>query len=164
MINENIKREVGIEKDSTFEAKLDYLNQHGFLLIRNALSTSLVYIWQEILYSLYQEERYEIDNSVGNVAFEKLLEIEPKKSRELIGHNSVAPYLKSILGKQCQLRSLRAHVNPRSYLQEWHMDFYDYWYQEERSESKQPVIGLCMNTTFYLTDNPPQKGRLRFFK
>ena len=162
MINENIKREVGIEKDSTFEAKLDYLNQHGFLLIRNALSTSLVSIWQEILYSLYQEERYEIDNSVGNVAFEKLLEIEPKKSKELIGHNSVAPYLKSILGKQCQLRSLRAHMNRRSYLQEWHMDFYDYWYQEERAESKQPVIGLCMNTTFYLTDNPPQKGRLRF--
>ena len=97
-----------------------------FLLIRNALSTSLVSIWQEILYSLYQEERYEIDNSVGNVAFEKLLEIEPKKSRELIGHNSIASYLKSILGKQCQLRSLRAHVNPRSYLQEWHMDFYDY--------------------------------------
>ena len=42
------------------------------------------------------------------------------------------------------------------------MDFYDYWYQKERAESKQPVIGLCMNTTFYLTDNPPQKGRLCF--
>ena len=40
-----------MEKDSTFETKLDYLNQHGFLLIRNALSTSLVAIWQEILYS-----------------------------------------------------------------------------------------------------------------
>jgi hypothetical protein len=26
------------------------------------------------------------------------------------------------------------------------------------------LIGLCMNTTFYLTDNPPERGRLIFLK
>ena len=66
------------------------------------------------------------------------------------------------MGKQCQLRSLRAHINPRTYLQEWHMDFYDYWYQQESSKANVPLKGLCMNTTFYLTDNTPEKGRLRF--
>jgi hypothetical protein len=68
------------------------------------------------------------------------------------------------MGKQCQLRSFRAHINPREYLQEWHMDFYDYWDQEEKSEAQKPAIALCMNTTLYLTDNTPETGRLTFIK
>ena len=49
----------------------------------------------------------------------------------LVGHPSIRPYLEGMMGKQCQLRSLRAHINPGPYLQEWHLDFYGYW-QEKR--------------------------------
>ena len=150
--------------DATFQENLDQLNQNGFLLIVNALDEETVEAWRKILYDLYGKKKYEIDNSVGNVAFEKLLELQPERAQDLIGHESVAPYLKAVLGKQCQLRSLRAHVNPRDYLQEWHMDFYDYWYQEEKAEAGKPVVGICMNTTFYLTDNKPEQGRLTFVR
>ena len=78
---------------------------------------------------LHRRGLNEIDNSVGNVAFESLLRHAPARSRLLVGHPSVAPYLRAILGRQCQLRSLRAHLNPRAYRQEWHMDFTDYQYQ-----------------------------------
>lgn len=147
-----------------FEANLKDLESNGFLLIKNAVNPETVEKWKSILYDLYDKEAYEINNSVGNVAFEKLLQLQPDMSKNLIGHQSVAPYLKAIMGKQCQLRSLRAHVNPREYLQEWHMDFYDYWYQEEKSEARKPAIALCMNTTLYLTDNTPETGRLTFIK
>ena len=82
----------------------------------------------------------------------------------VVGHPSVAPYLKAMLGKQCQLRSLRAHINPRAYRQEWHMDFADYHYQERNAGAARPLRALCMNTTFYLTDNTPERGRLTFLK
>ena len=143
---------------------LRHLNEQGFLLIEGALSADKVSQWQDVLYGMYERGEYEIDNSVGNVAFEKLLALQPDLAGELIGHESVAAYLKAVLGRQCQLRSLRAHVNPRAYKQEWHMDFYDYHYQRERAEGHQPLIGLCMNTTFYLTDNPPERGRLTVLK
>ena len=147
---------------NNLEKNLEFLRKNGFVIVKKALDKDLVRIWKEKIYSLYNNQKYEINNTVGNVAFEKLLEIEPHLSRGLIGHKSVAPYLKYFLGKQCQLRSLRAHINPGAYLQEWHMDFYDYWYQQEFSKANVPLKGLCMNTTFYLTDNTPEKGRLRF--
>ena len=148
----------------TFSRNLDYLNKNGFLLIEKALDIGTVEEWRKILYKLYESQMYEIDNSVGNVAFEKLLKLQPKRARDLIGHKSVSPYLKAILGKQCQLRSLRAHLNPRDYTQEWHLDFYDYWHQEEKAEAGKPITGMCMNTTFYLTDNTPDRGRLTFVR
>lgn len=154
-----------MSKDNqTVQENLTKLEENGFLLIEKALDETTVEKWKQILYDLYDREAYEINNSVGNVAFEKLLALQPEMAKALMGHASVAPYLKTILGKQCQLRSLRAHVNPRAYLQEWHMDFYEYWYQAEKSEAKHPAIGLCMNTTFYLTDNKPEQGRLTFIK
>ena len=149
---------------SGFESQLKELKSQGFLLLKNALEFEYVVRWREILYGMYENGQYEVHNSVGNVAFEKLLALQPELSRDLIGHDSVAPFLKFILGKQCQLRSLRAHVNPQSYLQEWHMDFYDYYQQKEKSQGTNPITGLCVNTTFYLTDNPPERGRLRFLK
>lgn len=147
-----------------FSEDLRHLNEQGFLLVKGALSADKVAQWQNVLYGMYERGEYEIDNSVGNVAFEKLLALQPDLAGELIGHESVASYLKAVLGRQCQLRSLRAHVNPRAYKQEWHMDFYDYHYQQEKAEGDQPLVGLCMNTTFYLTNNPPERGRLTFLK
>ena len=143
-------------------AGLADLERDGFLLVPGALDDEAVAWWKGTLYDLHRRGRNEIDNSVGNVAFESLLKVAPERSRLLVGHPSVAPYLKAILGKQCQLRSLRAHMNPRAYLQEWHMDFGDYQYQERKSEAGRPLRALCMNTTFYLTDNTPERGRLTF--
>ncbi|MCX6048404.1 MAG: phytanoyl-CoA dioxygenase family protein [Chloroflexi bacterium] len=140
------------------------LKSDGFLLVPQAIDSATVAEWKAILYNMYGRGEYEIKNGVGNVAFEKLLALQPDLAKQLIGHTSVAPYLKAVLGKQCQLRSLRAHVNPSGYTQEWHMDFYDYYYQQEKAGTDSPAIALCMNTTFYLTDNSPERGRLTFVK
>ncbi len=152
------------QQATEFQERLDQLNRDGFILIPNALPPERVEQWKTVLYALYDRDAYEISNSVGNVAFEKLLALEPELSGDLIGHESVAPYLHAVMGKQCQLRSLRAHVNPAEYLQEWHMDFSDYYYQVEKSEAKNPMLGLCLNSTFYLTDNTPDRARLTFVK
>ena len=67
------------------------------------------------------------------------------------------------MGRQCQLRSLRAHINPGPYLQEWHMDFYGYWEEKRQVEqyrlAAQPV---GVNTTYYLQDNGPGDGHLKY--
>jgi len=146
------------------ENAMQNLKRDGFVLISNALDAETVAQWKSILYGMYGRGEYEIKNGVGNVAFEKLLALQPVLARDLISHPSSAPYLKTIMGKQCQLRSLRAHVNPGAYKQEWHMDFYDYYYQAEKSAAEQPAIGLCMNVTFYLTDNTPDRARFTFLK
>lgn len=44
------------------------------------------------------------------------------------------------------------------------MDFYDYYYQVEKSEAQNPIHGLCVNSTFYLTDNSADRARLTFVK
>lgn len=147
-----------------FEQNLAQLKRDGYLLIKQALSPDVVDAWKAVLYDLYGKGEYQIKNGVGNVAFEKLLALQPERARALMTHPNTAPYLKAILGKQCQLRSFRAHVNPGAYTQEWHMDFYDYYYQAEKAAAEQPLIGLCMNATFYLTDNTPERGRLTFVK
>ena len=148
--------------DREAPAGLADLERVGFLLVSGALDAETVAAWKHKLYDLHRRGLNEIDNSVGNVAFESLLRLEPELSRGLIGHPSVAPYLKAMLGRQCQLRSLRAHINPRAYRQEWHMDFADYHYQERNAGAVRPLRALCMNTTFYLTDNTPERGRLTF--
>lgn len=153
-----------MNKDGVIVQNLTTLKRDGFLLIPNALDKETVERWKTILYALYDRGAYEISNGVGNVAFEKLLALEPEMARALIGHESVAPYLRTILGRQCQLRSLRAHVNPAAYHQEWHMDFYDYYYQEAKADAEIPARALCMNTTFYLTDNAPDRARFTFVK
>lgn len=152
------------QTQSTLEQSMAQLKRDGFLLIPQALDPATVAEWKAVLYDLYAQKKYEISNGVGNVAFEKLLLLQPERTKALMAHPSTAPYLRAILGKQCQLRSLRAHVNPGAYTQEWHMDFYDYYYQAEKSAAEQPAIALCMNATFYLTDNTSEHGRLTFVK
>ena len=93
--------------------------------------------------------------------FDSLLERDPETFRPLIAHPSVRPYLEALLGPQCQLRSLRAHINPGPYLQEWHMDFYGYWRQPKR---RLTVRGVGINTTFYFQDNGPDLAHLKFVK
>ena len=143
---------------------LKNLLENGFIHIHNALNISEIEVWIKNLKSLYKSKLHDIDNSVGNVAFEHLLTYYPLETKKLIAHESVSFYLKKTLGRQCQLRSIRAHVNPGKYLQEWHMDFYDYWDQEKQSKSNLYSHCTCINTTFYLTDNTSETGRLRFLK
>ena len=147
------------------ERGLDQLEQDGFVLVTGALSpeeTERIRIhinharemgWQEGL------------NAVGNMWFDTLLDREPETFAPLVGHPSVRPYLEGMMGKQCQLRSLRAHINPGPYLQEWHLDFYGYW--QERRETKKYRLAVppsSINTTFYFQDNGPGLGHLKFIK
>ena len=94
------------------EDQLDALDRHGFLLVRNALSEDVVLAWRECLVRKYEQREWDISNEVGNVAFDHLLEQESELARPMVGHPSVAPYLQAMLGRQCQLRSFRAHINP----------------------------------------------------
>ena len=151
-----------VMNEQAVEAGIDQLERDGFALIRNALDAATVRAWRELLYRRFERQQYEAINSVGNCYIETLLKDEPALTKPLIGHASTAPYLKAFLGKQCQLRSLRAHINPGPYTQEWHMDFFDYWDQAERAGGRNPLVALCMNATFYLTDNTPDRGRLTF--
>ena len=99
------------------EQQLDALDRHGYLLVRGALNLEIVEAWRECLTRKYKHEEWDISNEVGNVAFDHLLEQEPGLARPLVGHASVATYLKAMLGRQCQLRSFRAHINPAAYTQ-----------------------------------------------
>lgn len=144
--------------------KLAFLQTNGYLHIKNALSAETVARWKELLYGMYDRQEYCGSNSVGNVYFNLLLEQQPDMVKPLLTAEGTTPYLKAIMGKQCQLRSVRAHVNPAEYRQEWHMDFLDYYYQEEKSEAAEPAKAVCMNQTFYLTDNDPGVARLTFLR
>lgn len=148
--------------DSDIARGVAKLEADGYLLVPNALDPALVQKWRECLYRRFEMKQYDGHNSVGNVYIESLLKDEPDLTRPLIGHASMAPFLKAFLGKQTQLRSLRAHLNPGPYTQEWHLDFYGYWDQEKSSGGSRALRGLAMNTTFYLTDNTPETGRLTF--
>ena len=68
------------------EKNLEFLQKNGFVIVKEALDKDQISVWKEKLFSPYIKKKYEINNTVGNVAFEKLLEIESHLSRELIGH------------------------------------------------------------------------------
>lgn len=153
-----------MKQPTPLQDHLDALTENGYLLIQNALDPDTVEQWKRVLYGLYGRKEYCGSNSVGNVYFDKLLGSHPDMVKPLLTNEATTPYLRAIMGKQCQLRSVRAHVNPAAYRQEWHMDFYDYYYQDAKSEAASPVQGLCMNQTFYLTDNDPGIARLTFLK
>ena len=147
------------------EDKLDKLERDGYLLVEGALTLDETeHIRQRINYARQQGWEEGL-NSVGNMWFDTLLDREPETYQPLVGHPSVRPYLEGMMGKQCQLRSFRAHINPGPYLQEWHLDFHGYW-QEKREAKKHryAVSTVSFNTTFYFQDNEPGSGHLKFVK
>ncbi len=142
---------------------LDRLMEDGFALIPGALNADEIELLRTRLNHARASGWEEGLNEVGNMWFDSLLDREPETYGRLVGHPSVRPVLEGLLGRQCQLRSLRGHINPGPYLQEWHMDFYGYW--EERRDLAThalavPAVGL--NSTFYFQDNAPGRGRLIF--
>ena len=48
--------------ETLFTENLEYLERHGFLLIKNALDDETVNLWQGILYSLYEKEKDQLEN------------------------------------------------------------------------------------------------------
>ena len=145
--------------------KLSQLENEGYLLIEGALSPEETeHLRQRINYA--REQGWEEGlNDVGNMWFDTLLDREPDTYQPLVGHPNVRPYLEGMMGKQCQLRSLRAHINPGAYLQEWHLDFYGYWH-EKREAEKYPyaVSTVSFNSTFYFQNNQVGDGHLKFVK
>ncbi|MEC9258815.1 MAG: phytanoyl-CoA dioxygenase family protein [Candidatus Poribacteria bacterium] len=147
------------------EDKLNQLERNGYLLVEDTLTPDETeHIRQRINYARQQGWEEGL-NSVGNMWFDTLLDREPETYQPLVGHPSVRPYLEGMMGKQCQLRSFRAHINPGPYLQEWHLDFHGYW-QEKREAKKHryAVSTVSFNTTFYFQDNEPGSGHLKFVK
>ena len=145
--------------------KLDQLERDGVLLIEGALSPEeTARIRDRIFYARAQGWEEGL-NTVGNMWFDTLLDREPDIYGPIVGHPSVAPILFAMMGKQCQLRSYRAHINPGPYLQEWHMDFYGYW-NEKRNAARHrlAITPSSINTTFYFQDNEPGQGHLKFIK
>lgn len=147
------------------EEQLNQLERDGFLLIKNALSPEVTEQVRQRVFHAKDQGWQEGLNSVGNMWFDTLLDREPGVFGPLVGHPSVAPILYAMMGKQCQLRSYRAHINPGKYLQEWHMDFYGYWNERrETAKHRVAIAPTSINTTFYFQDNKPGEGFLRFVK
>ncbi len=65
--------------DGDAPAGLEDLQRDGFLLVPGALDAGTVAEWKRTLYDLHRRGMNEIDNSVGNVAFESLLRLEPER-------------------------------------------------------------------------------------
>ncbi|SVD89353.1 uncharacterized protein METZ01_LOCUS442207, partial [marine metagenome] len=147
------------------DQKLDQLEADGFLVVEAALSSDEVRQVRTRVNHARKMGWEEGLNAVGNMWFDSLLDREPETFAPLVGHPKIRPYLQGMMGPQCQLRSYRAHINPGAYLQEWHMDFYGYW-EEKRKASQYrmatPPVGV--NTTYYLQDNNPGDGHLKFIK
>jgi hypothetical protein len=147
------------------QGRLDELESEGFVLVEGALSsdeTAHIRSRVQVARELGWEDGL---NQVGNMWFDSLLDREPDTYAPLVGHASVRPYLEGMMGKQCQLRSLRAHINPGAYVQEWHLDYYGYWNDRRAIERHRlGVQPIGINTTFYFQDNAPGKAHLKYVK
>ncbi|SVD43122.1 uncharacterized protein METZ01_LOCUS395976, partial [marine metagenome] len=157
--------ELGQQMPSKIDTQLDALEENGFLLIEGALSSTETESARQRIEHARQKGWEEGLNSVGNMWFDSLLDREPEHFSHLVGHVNVRPFLEGMMGKQCQLRSFRAHINPGPYLQEWHMDFYGYWEEQRAAHQYRftvPPVGI--NTTYYFQDNGPGDGQLKFVK
>ena len=144
------------------EAQLELLETHGYVVITGALSPEEVERCRTALNEARANGWEEGLNHVGNMWFDSLLDRMPDVFGPLVAHPSVRPLLEALLGPQCQLRSLRGHINPGPYEQEWHMDFYGYWTQP--LTARYATRGTGINTTFYFQDNGPGIARLTYVK
>jgi hypothetical protein len=142
--------------------QLRQLETDGFVVIPGALSPAEVETCRKALNYARDEGWQEGLNAVGNMWFDCLLDRMPEVFRPLVAHPSVRPHLEALYGPDCQLRSLRGHINPGAYLQEWHMDFYGYWHQP--TSAPYALRGTGINTTFYFQDNGPGIARLKFMR
>ena len=145
--------------------QLDTLERDGFLLVEGALTPDETdHVRRRIDHA--REMGWEEGlNAVGNMWFDTVLDREPETFGPLVAQRGIRPILAGMMGRQCQLRSFRCHINPGAYVQEWHMDFYGYWDEKRRAEGPRlatPPVGI--NTTFYLQDNDPGDGHLKFIK
>jgi hypothetical protein len=145
----------------TLDEQLDQLERDGFLHISGALSPEETERFRARLNHGREQGWQQGLNPVGNMWFDLLLEQDPDTFKPLVAHPSIRPYLDALMGPQCQLRSLRGHINPGPYLQEWHMDFYGYWRQPQRRHTSR---GIGFNTTFYFQDNGPDLAYLKYVK
>src|SRR5579862_6584598 len=96
-------------------AKLNEFEENGFLLIPGALSPKETEACRSALNRARENKWEEGLNHVGNMWFDCLLNRMPETFAPLVGHRSVRPYLEALYGPQCQLRSLRGHINPGPY-------------------------------------------------
>jgi len=143
------------------EQGLERLERDGYLVGEGGLSPEETERCRAALNQARANEWQEGLNAVGNMWFDRLLEQDPETFRPLIAHPSVRGHLETLFGPQCQVRSLRAHINPGPYHQEWHMDFFGYW-DMPTARYAQKAIGV--NTTFYFQDNGPGKAWLKFVR
>jgi hypothetical protein len=142
---------------------MDELEREGFVVVKGALPPDELATIRSRVQNAREMGWEEGLNEVGNMWFDSLLDREPDVFGHLVGHPSLRPILEGMLGSQCQLRSLRAHINPGPYLQEWHLDFYGYWNEQRRAaQSRHAVQPIGLNTTFYLQDNEPGLGHLKY--
>ncbi|MBA2481746.1 MAG: phytanoyl-CoA dioxygenase family protein [Planctomycetes bacterium] len=142
---------------------LDALERDGFALVRQALSAEETGLIRARIMNAREQGWQDGLNDEGNMWFDGLLEREPETFSQVVGHRSVRPYLEGMLGRQCQLRSLRAHINPGVYRQTWHMDFLGYWHERKANAScRLAVQPVGLNTTFYFDDNLPGRSGLSF--
>ena len=108
--------------DATVAANLATFEEKGWVLIPGALSPEETECCRTALNTARANGWEEGLNHVGNMWFDSLLDRMPDVFAPLVGHPSVRPYLAALYGPQCQLRSLRGHINPGPYDQEWHKD------------------------------------------
>jgi len=150
-----------LSDQSAIETQLDQLEQDGFVLISQALNPQEVEKVRAGLESARQQSWQNAVSDVGSLWFDNLLEQAPDTFGSLVAHQSVRSHLDLLAGPQLQLRSFRGHIYPGPYNQQWHMDFYGYWQQPKRRYSS---TGVGIQTTFYLQDNDPSQGYLKFIK
>lgn len=148
--------------DDSIIANLETFEEKGWLLLPGALSSEETERCRTALNTARANGWEEGLNHVGNMWFDSLLDRMPDVFSPLIGHPSVRPYLEALYGPQCQLRSLRGHINPGPYDQEWHLDFYGYWQQND--QARYATRGTGINTTFYFQDNGPGIAKLTYVK
>ena len=94
------------------EEILDELETEGFVTIHGALGPDQTEEVRTHINAAREKGWQDGLNEVGNMWFDSLLDRELEVFGPLVGHERVRPVLEGLMGRQCQLRSFRAHINP----------------------------------------------------